>query len=201
MSIHSMEYMRTGNNIDVTENELLDHMYKEFNRYDNLNSDTTNTSTYSPYTDTIIYETTHGKQIEVPQYIQKKAIDTWLLQKQQNNQDTTNINVSNSYVEQYKLLNDDISSENNNNTNNEIVNDIKMEESEIDNFEIDETVSNDYDTGNNITNYDSVYDDIIEPIGTINNSYNTNKYILLIFISCALFYYIYKCNISKHNKN
>ena len=103
MSIHSMEYMRTGNNIDVTENELLDHMYKEFNRYDNLNSDTTNTSTYSPYTDTIIYETTHGKQIEVPQYIQKKAIDTWLLQKQQNNQDTTNINVSNSYVEQYKF--------------------------------------------------------------------------------------------------
>lgn len=72
-----MEYHETGNKIAVPTEELIKYIHKQLNNYENSIHETQSLGLYNPYSQPIIYKTTNGKTIKVPQEIKKYAIDLW----------------------------------------------------------------------------------------------------------------------------
>lgn len=77
MDRYPNDYITTGNNIPLREDYLIKQVIQELTRYDNLVAATGKTSNYSPYTHPIIITTEDGKQVQVPENIQIKAINIW----------------------------------------------------------------------------------------------------------------------------
>jgi len=79
-----MDYQRTGNNIEVKQNDLLEYVIDQLNEYDSSSSP--DESSYSPYSHPIIYELGDGRTIEVPKAIQAQAIEVYMNYKREQSQ-------------------------------------------------------------------------------------------------------------------
>lgn len=76
-----MDYQRTGNNIEVRQNDLLEYVIHQLNEYDSAGSP--DESSYSPYSHPIIYELEDGRTIEIPKAIQAQAIEMYMEHKRE----------------------------------------------------------------------------------------------------------------------
>jgi len=85
MERYPTDYEKTGNNIPVSSEFLLNGVLNELERYDHLVSATGNAPQFSPYTDPVIIDIDGNKQVQVPQQIQSQAIQIWTEQKSQPN--------------------------------------------------------------------------------------------------------------------
>lgn len=65
-------FRHTGNSIPVTVDELVNYAISQFNQYKD-----TKDSNYSPVQQPIIYKTSNGKYIEIPNDIKKVALKKW----------------------------------------------------------------------------------------------------------------------------
>ena len=104
-----MDYQRTGNNIEVRQNDLLEYVIHQLNEYDSTGSP--DESSYSPYSHPIIYELEDGRTIEIPKAIQAQAIEMYMehkreqMQPQQQNQvEMMPIEVEPDYTLYYVLI-------------------------------------------------------------------------------------------------
>lgn len=85
MERYPTEYEKTGNNVPVSSDLLLEGVLRELQRYDHLVSATGNSPQFSPYTDPIIIDIDGGRQVQVPEQIQSQAIQIWTEQHAQPN--------------------------------------------------------------------------------------------------------------------
>lgn len=76
------QYKETGNKVPVSEDELIQYVISKINSYVDYIKQTNNTPKCNPFMEPIIYTTTEGKTIMVPDYIKEKGIQMW---SQQNN--------------------------------------------------------------------------------------------------------------------
>ena len=74
MSINS--FKKTGRNLEVNRDELISLTVEYLKKYDSMNSEQ-KYKLSNPYTDPINTKISNGKLIQIPQYIQKIAIDKW----------------------------------------------------------------------------------------------------------------------------
>jgi hypothetical protein len=70
----NIEFEKTGKTYPVTIDELVAHTKTKLAEYDELVKRTGAFPVKSPYTDPIIYTTSEGKLVQVPDYIQQEAI-------------------------------------------------------------------------------------------------------------------------------
>jgi len=71
----NVQYQQTGNQIHLPIDEMISHVRKKLEEYDELETATGSKPDFSPYGDPIIYITVEGKTVEIPKYIQEKAIN------------------------------------------------------------------------------------------------------------------------------
>lgn len=71
------DFENTGNQIPLKVDELINFVHQRLEQYDNLIETTQGQPTYSPYKDKIIYTSPEGRMVQIPQDVQKKAIDSW----------------------------------------------------------------------------------------------------------------------------
>jgi hypothetical protein len=69
------EYKRTGRNIQVTKDELLEYALAKLQKFDRMPYGTKNMP--NPYTERIIANLHNGKSVEIPVDIQQEAIQIW----------------------------------------------------------------------------------------------------------------------------
>ena len=84
MNQYPTDFIQTGNAVPVSEQELYEYVYENLERYDNLLQASEAQPSYSPYTQPIIYTSNNGKQVQIPEEIQKNAIDMWKKRKHEN---------------------------------------------------------------------------------------------------------------------
>ena len=77
-------YKHTGASYPINPDILQEYVTKQLVIYDQVANKENNTSDFSPYRDPILYQTKEGKVVQVPKDVQTKAINDWLIQKQQN---------------------------------------------------------------------------------------------------------------------
>jgi len=73
----NVQYQQTGNQIHLPMDEMMSHVLTKLEEYDELKTVTQSKPNFSPYTDPIIYITVEGKTVEIPKYIQEKAIEMY----------------------------------------------------------------------------------------------------------------------------
>jgi len=78
MEYTNVEYKKTGNNIDIPENEMIDHVHNRFDEYYNLLDATGMEPQHNPFNDQIIYVTPNKKMVEIPRYIVEKAKNSYV---------------------------------------------------------------------------------------------------------------------------
>lgn len=67
-------FKETGKQIPINENELIQYVHFQIDRFNELKKATNNTPDINPYTDMIPYTTKDGKMIAIPKTIQQKAL-------------------------------------------------------------------------------------------------------------------------------
>jgi len=83
--MNSNGFKETGNKIPIPIDEFTNHVKSELLKYDKLKNATETNPSYNPYLEPIIYTTSQGKLVQVPEEIKKNAIDDWLKNGEGNN--------------------------------------------------------------------------------------------------------------------
>lgn len=75
-----MNYQETGNQVPISQQELIIYVHQRLEDYDRKVSVLKTPTSPNPYTDPLIYTTKEGKTIKVPEEIQKEAVHEWYRQ-------------------------------------------------------------------------------------------------------------------------
>ena len=75
-----MNYQETGNQIPISQQELIIFVHSKLEDYDRKVSVLKMPTSPNPYTDPLIYTTKEGKTIKIPEEIQKQAVHDWYRQ-------------------------------------------------------------------------------------------------------------------------
>lgn len=74
--MNDTQFKKTGKNVTVSRDDLINAMFEKLNRFDSL-APSAKSQQPNPYVDPVNIKTANGKMVQVPRYIQNKAIVQW----------------------------------------------------------------------------------------------------------------------------
>ena len=86
MENQEIDFIKTGKDVPIQINELLNFVYDQLNKYDQIVEATGTKPDFSPYEQSLIYTTSEGVNVQIPPEVHAQAIQNWVHVKQENQQ-------------------------------------------------------------------------------------------------------------------